>query len=305
MPLVWTSTDKTIEWLTATSTHRQHMMEQDETRVHAELGQPHPGVLAIVSAAGDDGIDIPALKLQIELGMRLSKSVKTARLAAYVKALPTTFRVQTVAADDGALRDTVFAIEAPLDSAEWQHASRFTSPPRSEAATGGLDVWWEFLDAQGIDLHTVRLMSISELVGLGVSTDDASRLLAGARLAGGGESSGASVDVHAEQFDDEANRRSDCETRMSSREAALQQQVAELLQRCSDLQLRVSVLEEARMCCICMENKRDTVVMPCMHAMFCSTCLRGPTPAKNCPTCRSPIQGLVECRLDMVDEEHS
>ena len=30
---------------------------------------------------------------------------------------------------------------------------------------------------------------------------------------------------------------------------------------------------------------------------------RGPTPATHCPwTCRGPIAGLIECRLDMVDE---
>jgi hypothetical protein len=101
-----------------------------------------------------------------------------------------------------------------------------------------------------------------------------------------------------------SNREAAAAEASSNREAALQVQVSELLQRCSDLQLRVSVLEESRLCTICMERRRNAVLMPCMHAMFCSQCLRGSNPPmQSCPTCRGPIAGLVECRLDMADED--
>ena len=313
-------TDRTIEWLTSAqkSTVLQPAMAGlDEATVHSTLGPAHPGVLAIIRAAGGTGIELTALKMQIELGMRLHRSVKTARLAAYVNALPAVFRVQEVTTMPGELRHRVFAVDAnaPRDDATvWQHASRFTSlPPREAANTASsLDPWWEFLDSKGIDFQTARLMSVAELVGLGVAPDAAGRLLVVARLLGGGGASNKDdMNVYAEYEQCEAERTGDStrgdihQTLTTSREAELQQQVTELLQRCSNLQLRISVLEEARMCAICMERKRNTVIMPCMHAMFCSMCLRGQHPVTSCPTCRGPIAGLVDCRFDMVDEEQS
>ena len=74
------------------------------------------------------------------------------------------------------------------------------------------------------------------------------------------------------------------------------------MQRCSDLQLRVNVLEEARLCTICLERNRDTLVLPCMHAHFCSQCLRGSACSSgqsSCPTCRGFIAATLEIRLDM------
>ena len=80
--------------------------------------------------------------------------------------------------------------------------------------------------------------------------------------------------------------------------------MGELTHRCSDLQLRVNDLEEARLCTICLENPRDTVVLPCMHAHFCGGCLRGAglaAAAKTCPTCRGVISGTLAVRLGLVD----
>jgi hypothetical protein len=87
-------------------------------------------------------------------------------------------------------------------------------------------------------------------------------------------------------------------------DAALQAQVGELTHRCSDLLLRVKDLEEARLCTICLDNPRDTVVLPCMHAHFCGGCLRGAglsAPATTCPTCRGVISGTLAVRLGLVD----
>jgi hypothetical protein len=92
--------------------------------------------------------------------------------------------------------------------------------------------------------------------------------------------------------------------RLRASGAALQAQVGELTHRCSDLQLRVNDLEEARLCTICLENPRDTVVLPCMHAHFCGGCLRGAglaAAAKTCPTCRGVISGTLAVRLGLVD----
>ena len=86
-------------------------------------------------------------------------------------------------------------------------------------------------------------------------------------------------------------------------ELLLRAKVSELMQRCSDMQLRMNVLEEARLCTICLDRLRDTIVLPCMHAMFCGSCLRSSSPpVTHCPTCRGFISGLLECRLDMLEE---
>jgi len=92
--------------------------------------------------------------------------------------------------------------------------------------------------------------------------------------------------------------------RLRASEAALQAQAGELTHRCSDLQLRVNDLEEARLCTICLDHPRDTVVLPCMHAHFCGGCLRGAglaAAATTCPTCRGVISGTLAVRLGLVD----
>ena len=91
--------------------------------------------------------------------------------------------------------------------------------------------------------------------------------------------------------------------RLRASEASLQAQAGELTHRCSDLQLRVNDLEEARLCTICLEAPRDTVVLPCMHAHFCGGCLRGAgkaDAATTCPTCRGFIAGTLALRLGLV-----
>ena len=47
-------------------------------------------------------------------------------------------------------------------------------------------------------------------------------------------------------------------------------------------------------CLVCLDNKKDTVIMPCGHLCVCSEC--GPSLVKNkhtCPICRSHIQNLI------------
>jgi hypothetical protein len=118
------------------------------------------------------------------------------------------------------------------------------------------------------------------------------RVCGGSATDRGSSSSGASSSP-----DDELQR-------LRASEAALQAQAGELTHRCSDLQLRVNDLEEARLCTICFEHPRDTVVLPCMHAHFCGGCLRGAglaAAATTCPTCRGVIAGTLALRLGLVD----
>lgn len=57
--------------------------------------------------------------------------------------------------------------------------------------------------------------------------------------------------------------------------------------------------EEARTTCrICFIHVRDTLLLPCMHFQYCQSCLFEHRKRKNdCPTCRSPISGLLQCTL--------
>ena len=47
--------------------------------------RPHPAILAIVHAAGESGIPLLDLKMQIGLGLRLTRTIKTPFLTSYVK----------------------------------------------------------------------------------------------------------------------------------------------------------------------------------------------------------------------------
>ena len=58
------------------------------------------------------------------------------------------------------------------------------------------------------------------------------------------------------------------------REQALEKGKAEALQREQQMQRQ---LDEEVLCQICMEHKRDTVLMPCMHLLYCHGCIQGQT----------------------------
>ena len=54
-------------------------------------------------------------------------------------------------------------------------------------------------------------------------------------------------------------------------------------------------------CVICMEKARDTVVLPCLHFLFCSTCIQKHNSSSNtnkCPSCRQTTTGNLNCRLE-------
>ena len=54
-----------------------------------------------------------------------------------------------------------------------------------------------------------------------------------------------------------------------------------------------STAQESR-CCICLYATHDAQLLPCMHNRFCRACLeRHLQRAKNCPVCRSAVQGML------------
>ena len=74
-----------------------------------------------------------------------------------------------------------------------------------------------------------------------------------------------------------------------------QMEQADKTEKIQTLQQQVDEFEVLLKCGICMDNNRDTVIMPCMHFMFCHGCLtKAP---KTCPACRGPISGLLQCKL--------
>ncbi|KAL2630844.1 hypothetical protein R1flu_015530 [Riccia fluitans] len=75
--------------------------------------------------------------------------------------------------------------------------------------------------------------------------------------------------------------------------------------RRAKLEEEVQVLERQvdgnkGLCQICMENKRNTVVLPCMHFLYCDNCLRThQRDNTTCPACRGFVTALLHCKLDM------
>jgi hypothetical protein len=65
-----------------------------------------------------------------------------------------------------------------------------------------------------------------------------------------------------------------------------------LEKRLKDVELQ---LEEFT-CSICCENYRNTVLLPCRHAMFCESCVKSLYAHRDeplCPICRAPIDCFV------------
>jgi len=61
------------------------------------------------------------------------------------------------------------------------------------------------------------------------------------------------------------------------------------------LQKRLEQETAKNMCTVCTSASRDTVLMPCMHFLYCMNCLsKGVT---KCPACRVGISGKIQCLL--------
>ena len=51
---------------------------------------------------------------------------------------------------------------------------------------------------------------------------------------------------------------------------------------------------DSMLCQICMDARIDTLLLPCMHVLYCEACL---VTCQDCPTCRTPIRGRLPCKL--------
>ena len=104
--------DPTIVWLT--SSKNLHLPGEELQ----PMQQPHPVVLNLVQAAGQGGIDVVTLRGQLELGLRLRRTIKTPRLVAYLKACPAAFHVSETAGVSGIIhRVHALHLERPSSSA--------------------------------------------------------------------------------------------------------------------------------------------------------------------------------------------
>jgi len=298
---------------------------------------PSEAIVRIVTVAGAAGIDLHMLKARVETDLQLQRSVKTLRLSKYLRAYPNFFRVEThgdglnhvypvtaprsgkhveapelplftLGGDEvGAYRERlrldgcgagVLPLMSPTDLVE-----RFGVPPhmaeqlvketRAPSAPNAALAPPAAANAIQMDdvAHAEDAMPESNLAAIERAMGLTRRGRGGSTADGGSSSAGGSSSP------DELRR-------LRASEAALQAQAGELTHRCSDLQLRVNDLEEARLCTICLDHPRDTVVLPCMHAHFCGGCLRGAglaAAATTCPTCRGFISGTLAVRLGLVD----
>jgi len=50
---------------------------------------------------------------------------------------------------------------------------------------------------------------------------------------------------------------------------------------------------ESKLCCICLQNERTTLILPCRHMCLCSSCGEDDRLAK-CPICRTSIDSMME-----------
>ena len=272
----------------------------------AAESRPNEAVLQIVNSAGADGIDLHELKARIETSLQLQRSVKTLRLSKYLRAYKDFFRVETH--DDGL--NHVYPITAPRSDGAVQalELPLFTHGLLSPSGGDELRAYHGLLSFGGRDPGVLQLMSPADPVALAGGTT-ALELAALERTVGppdrgrGGSVAGGRGSVPSGGTSDEPEMPDELR-RLRTSEAALRVRTSQLTHLCSDLQLRVNDLEEVRLCTICLDVPRDTVVLPCMHAHFCGGCLRGAgltAAATNCPTCRGFIAGTLALRLGLVD----
>lgn len=73
-----------------------------------------------------------------------------------------------------------------------------------------------------------------------------------------------------------------------------------LQKQLDNLQIELGQEKERRLCNICFDKPRDTLVFSCLHLHFCSECLaKHQTRTNTCPSCRSFISGKLICNLSL------
>ncbi|KAH7290266.1 hypothetical protein KP509_30G039700 [Ceratopteris richardii] len=108
------------------------------------------------------------------------------------------------------------------------------------------------------------------------------------------------ANLHAENEESLGEISSALSAEIEQKNAELQEQASSRMKAKDEARLKfeeekaaleTSLREELVACQICMQNPRNVVIMPCLHAQFCKECLtqNKDTNDNNCPSCRCPI----------------
>lgn len=74
----------------------------------------------------------------------------------------------------------------------------------------------------------------------------------------------------------------------------MQADFAALIDKFGRLSTELQNIAQGSRCCICLHATHDAQLLPCMHNKFCKACLeRHLQREKNCPVCRSAVQGML------------
>ena len=109
-------------------------------------------------------------------------------------------------------------------------------------------------------------------------------------------STGSGDDDDEEEEEDEEDEDDDEYASTIDIEQSTMNELSEEVKR---LRCRVENAERALNCGICLTSKRDAIIFPCMHAMYCHDCLskhyamRNSQNAKKCPCCRAVMTGIM------------
>jgi hypothetical protein len=138
---------------------------------------------------------------------------------------------------------------------------------------------------QGIDVDLLGFMTIEDLVKLKIPQEAATRLMqlvASQAIDVNHTACDGTNDLDILQQDQQLNLAAHVDA-LTAEVTALRGQVAAMRAK-----------EDAYLCQICMECPMDTLILPCMHTMYCGACLVDIGP---CPTCRTPIRGKLQCLM--------
>lgn len=81
----------------------------------------------------------------------------------------------------------------------------------------------------------------------------------------------------------------------------VQNHISQLQSENNELKGQMKSLERQTRCQICYEAKRNCLLMPCLHFMFCTQCVDmhfQTNEARLCPICRKGVSGVLVMQLD-------
>ena len=104
-----------------------------------------------------------------------------------------------------------------------------------------------------------------------------------------------------ESFKEQLQR--DCEKQQEDFEKRLKEaedSKSKSAERVCQLEQELEKSSAALLCQICFLRRRDCIILPCSHLVYCRTCVaehrrKG---SSTCPTCRGPINSEILCNLD-------